>query len=242
MPDDPLVAGLDVKFGTLDFGIETSGFDINLDAPLAPTASSNNSSKQADQQHGLMSKMEQYGSNSTVAQQPPAASSLPKPDPAMGGFTSSVPSAAPSMVTAAPQAKPTPSPASYPYGVTSYAPPGVNSSASQSANSAAAQPAGAYPSTTQTSKHSSFYRTQTDRLLITITLQVEYTTTATRPARLTKPTTVNKHPMAVTLSSSSNNNSSSSSNSNNNNSNSNSNSSNSSNSSSLLPTSRTTIS
>lgn len=151
MPDDPLVAGLDVKFGTLDFGIETSGFDINLDAPLAPTASSNSSSKQPDQQHGLMSKMEQYGSNSTVAQQPPAPSSLPKPDPAMGGFSSSVPSAASSLVTAASQVKSTTSPASYPYGGTSYAPPGVNSSASQSANSATAQPAGAYPSTTQTS-------------------------------------------------------------------------------------------
>jgi len=149
MPDDPLVAGLDVKFGTLDFGIESSGFEINLDAPLAPTASSNNSSKQSEQQHGLMSKMEQYGNSSTVSQ-PPAPSALPKPDAAMGGFSSSVPSAASSMVTAASQAKATSSPASYPYG-TSYAPPGVNSSASQSANSATAQPAGAYPSTTQTS-------------------------------------------------------------------------------------------
>lgn len=153
MPDDPLVAGLDVKFGTLDFGIETSGFDINLDAPLAPTATSNNSSKQSDQQHGLMSKMEQYGSNSTVAQQPPAPSSLPKPDSTMGGFSSSVPSAASSVVTAASQVKSATSPASYPYGGTSYAPPGVNSSASQSANSGAAQPAGAYPSTTQTSMY-----------------------------------------------------------------------------------------
>nr|CAH0112629.1 unnamed protein product [Daphnia galeata] len=31
MPDDPIVSGLDVKFGTLDFGIEPSGFDMNMD-------------------------------------------------------------------------------------------------------------------------------------------------------------------------------------------------------------------
>ena len=150
MPDEPLVAGLDVKFGTLDFGIETSGFEMNLDTSLtASAASSNVASKPLDQQqHSLMSKMEQYGSNAS-APQPPAPSSLPKPDSSLGGFSSS--SVVPSMVTTASQVKSTNSPASYPYG-TSYAPPGVNSSSSQSSASGTTQPAGAYPSSTQTSK------------------------------------------------------------------------------------------
>ena len=180
MPDDSLVSGLDVKFGTLDFGIEPSGFEIGLEVPsLAPSATGTCQSdqkqqqpqqqsqqqpptpqqqqppqpqpQQQSQQHGLMAKMDQYG-NSGSASQPPAPSALPKPDSTLGAFTATVPSAAPSMVTTTSQVKPTNSPASYPYG-SGYT-PGVSTSTQPSA---ASQPAGAYPSTSQTSsskKHS----------------------------------------------------------------------------------------
>jgi hypothetical protein len=156
MPDDPLVSGLDVKFGTLDFGIEPSGFDIGLDMSRAPasTATNNSLSKQDhhhhQQQHGLMSKMDhQYGNAPTV--QPPAASSLPKPDSSLGGFSTTASSAGQSMSTSSAQVKPTNTPASYPYSGTTYAPPGVNIAASQASASGASQPAGAYPSSSQNS-------------------------------------------------------------------------------------------
>ena len=118
MPDDP-VSGLDVKFGTLDFGIEPSGFDIGLDSSLNATVAAANCSVQAESQHqqqqqlqpqqqhqqhqhaqsqsqqqqshGLMQKMDQYagGSVSGAQQQPPAASALPKPDVSALGSFSS---------------------------------------------------------------------------------------------------------------------------------------------------------
>lgn len=157
MPDDPIVSGLDVKFGTLDFGIEPSGFDMNLDVSMTPSSTANiNLSKQANHHHqqpshGIMSKMEQQYANSASAPQPPAPSSLPKPDTSLGGFSASSAAASQqSMVTTSTQVKSTNSPASYPYG-TSYAPPGVNSASSQASTTGVSQPAGAYPSSSQTS-------------------------------------------------------------------------------------------
>ena len=59
MPDDSVVSGLDVKFGTLDFGIEPSGFDLALDvtstaSTMAPSSSaplpSSDSQKPTQQQ------------------------------------------------------------------------------------------------------------------------------------------------------------------------------------------------
>lgn len=152
MPDDPIVAGLDVKFGTLDFGIEPSGFDMGLDISLTPSSTANmNMPKQPDhhhqqQSHGLMSKIEQQYVSSASAPQPPAPSALPKPDSSLGGFSASSASATQqSMATTSTQVKSTNSPASYPYG-TSYAPPGVNSVPTQAATTGVSQPAGAYPS------------------------------------------------------------------------------------------------
>lgn len=168
MPDDPLVSGLDVKFGTLDFGIEPSGFEMGLDMSRTPASTaSNNLSKQTDhhhhqqQQHGLMSHakmVDQYGSSAPTVQ-PPAASSLPKPDSTLGGFSSTASSAGQSMSTSSAQVKPTNTPASYPYSGTTYAPPGVNIASSQAATSGASQPAGAYPSNSQTSagEHNYFF-------------------------------------------------------------------------------------
>ena len=156
MPDDSLVSGLDVKFGTLDFGIEPSGFDIGLEMSRTPasTATNNSLSKQdhhqQQQQHGLMSKMDHQYSNAPTVQ-PPAASSLPKPDSSLGGFSTTASSAGQSMSTSSAQVKPTNTPASYPYSGTTYAPPGVNIAASQASASSAPQPAGAYPSSSQTS-------------------------------------------------------------------------------------------
>lgn len=52
MPDDPIVSGLDVKFGTLDFGIEPSGFDMNMEVSMIPSSAANMSmSKQSDHHH-----------------------------------------------------------------------------------------------------------------------------------------------------------------------------------------------
>ena len=159
MPDDPIVSGLDVKFGTLDFGIEPSGFDMNLDMSMTPSSTANiGLSKQSDhhhqqqqqQQHGLMSKMEQQYASNASAPQPPAPSSLPKPDSSLGGFSASSASASQqSMATTSTQVKSTNSPASYPYG-TSYAPPGVNSASTQATTTGVSQPAGAYPSSSHT--------------------------------------------------------------------------------------------
>ena len=179
MPDDPIVAGLDVKFGTLDFGIEPSGFDMNIDVSMIPSSTANmNMSKQPDHhhqqqhqqhqqqqqqqqhqqqqqqqqsQHGLMAKMEQQYASNASAPQPPAPSALPKPDSSLGGFSASSASASQqSMATTSTQVKSTNSPASYPYG-TSYAPPGVNSASTQATTTGVSQPAGAYPSSSQTS-------------------------------------------------------------------------------------------
>lgn len=158
MPDDPIVSGLDVKFGTLDFGIEPSGFDMGLDVSMTPSSTANiNLPKQSDhhhqqQSHGLvMSKMEQQYASSAPAPQPPAPSALPKPDSSLGGFSASSASATQqSLATTSTQVKSTNSPASYPYG-TSYAPPGVNSASTQATTTGVSQPAGAYPSSSQTS-------------------------------------------------------------------------------------------
>ena len=157
MPDDPIVSGLDVKFGTLDFGIEPSGFDMGLDVSMTPSSTTTNMamSKQADhhhqqQSHGIMSKMDQQYAPTASAPQPPAPSALPKPDSSLGGYnSSSAPASQQSMVTTSTQVKSTNSPASYPYG-TSYAPPGVNSASTQATTTGVSQPAGAYPSSNQT--------------------------------------------------------------------------------------------
>ena len=134
MPDDPAVSGLDVKFGTLDFGIEPSGFEISLEGPTTST------SVKTD-------KMEFGGS---AAAQPPAASSLPKPDASLGGFgaTSAQQSQQQQQQSVGGQAKASGS-ATYAYGA-SYAQQtgGVSSAPAQTTT---AQPAGAYPSNSQTS-------------------------------------------------------------------------------------------
>lgn len=127
MPDDAAVAGLDVKFGTLDFGIEPSGFEIGLEAP----------STSASGPKAEAGKAEYSGAPA----QPPAASSLPKPDASLSGFVSASGQAQQQQSVA--QTK-TATPASYPYGGASYAPP-------TSAQATTAQPAGAYPSSSQTS-------------------------------------------------------------------------------------------
>ncbi|KZS13958.1 Lingerer [Daphnia magna] len=182
MPDDPIVSGLDVKFGTLDFGIEPSGFDMGIDVAMTPSSTANiNMGKQPDHhhqqqqqqhqqqqhqqhqqqqqqqqqhqqsQHGLMSKIEQQYASSAPTPQPPAPSTLPKPDSSLGGFSVSSASAPQqSMATTSTQVKSTNSPASYPYG-TSYAPPGVNSASTQATTTGVSQPAGAYPTNSQTS-------------------------------------------------------------------------------------------
>lgn len=162
MPDDPIVSGLDVKFGTLDFGIEPSGFDMGIDVAMTPSSSANmgkqsdhhhQQQQQQQSQHGLMSKIEQQYASSAPAPQPPAPSTLPKPDSSLGGFSVSSASAPQqSMATTATQVKSTNSPASYPYG-TSYAPPGVNSASTQATTTGVPQPAGAYPTSNQTSTY-----------------------------------------------------------------------------------------
>ena len=77
MPDDSVVSGLDVKFGTLDFGIEPSGFDLALDvtstaSTMAPSSSaplpSSDSQKPTQQQQQQQQQHHHHRtSSSTVA-------------------------------------------------------------------------------------------------------------------------------------------------------------------------------
>lgn len=121
MPDDAVVSGLDVKFGTLDFGVEPSGFEINLDSQATSTTSALKNEPKIEY---------------NAPAQPPAASSLPKPDASLGGFSTQQSNQVKSTAT------------SYPYG-TSYVQPGVSTTSSQSQTS---QP-GAYPSQSNAGNH-----------------------------------------------------------------------------------------